>query len=315
MAASAQPTPGMTLGQILDRIFRLLWTQRRTFLKLAALPCAAMTVLVVFMMVAMVMSGATALPPHTALPAAMAQWILAAGLAGALLVLGAYAWFEGAATYTAIEADAGRLISVSNARARAWLRCGQLIWLLILRTLCIGLPILIPFAVVGALIGLGRNSGRGEIAPGVWFLLLPFVILLFAGAVVYAISMSLRLALAPAICMAEGVGGVGALKRSRVLTSKASGRLFLVLLVVYAAGYLTMMVVELAGAALLGMGALLAAVMGIRFVTPWNWIGITVLTTGGLAVLLVWMAAVWSSYAVAFAVVYRDQRFRLEGAS
>lgn len=315
MAASAQPSEGMTLGQILDRIFRLLWTHWRTFLKLAVMPCAALTIFFALMGVALIASGAVAWPARTALPPAMGAWIFSTGGAGCLLVIAAYTLFEGAATYTAMEADAGRSIGGKTAYATAWERFGRLLWLLILRTVLIGLPMLAPFALLGGLGGIAMRSGRGEIAPGVWFVVLPFIILLFAGATLYAVLLSLRLALAPAACIAEGVSGVSALKRSRALTAKASGRLFLVLLVVYAAGYVTMMVVQLTGGALLGMGALLAALLGIHFVAPWNWIGITVMTAGGLAVLLIWMAAIWSSYAVAFAVVYRDQRFRLEGAS
>jgi hypothetical protein len=315
MAGSAAPLLGLTLGMILDRIFRLLRSHIRRFLHLALVPGAAMVAFYVLLGAPILMTGAVWLPAHAQMPASMLRWIPPSAIAGSLLMIVTYTLFEAAATYSALQANAGELVTFRSAYGLAWSRCGRFLWLTILRGLIVGLPFMAPFLALGGLTAIAVHSQQGQLAPGVWFLLFPLIVLLFAAGMVYAVLMSLRLALAPAACIAEGLTAISALKRSGELTREAKGRIFLVLLVVYAAGYVAMLLFELICMVLIGLGALAVGMLQIRFAPPWSYVGIGVLAVGGLALMMVWVAAVWSSYAVAFAVLYHDQRYRVDGAA
>jgi fatty acid desaturase len=100
-----------------------------------------------------------------------------------------------------------------------------------------------------------------------------------------------------------------AIKRSGVLTHGAKGRIFLVLLIVYAISYVAIMILYAVGlfvfaiAALAGMGhAGLTSPVTITLAV----IGVLVV----LALVLLWSAVLMAAYSVAFAVFYRDQCLR-----
>jgi hypothetical protein len=48
---------------------------------------------------------------------------------------------------------------------------------------------------------------------------------------------------------------------------------------------------------------------------PWGYIGIGVGAVVFICAYLLWIACIWAAYTTLFAVVYRDQRLRLEGAA
>jgi len=138
----------------------------------------------------------------------------------------------------------------------------------------------------------------------------PLLMLVYVCGMVYAVFMMIRLAFATPACVAEDLPAYAAIKRSMQLSRHAKGRIFLVALVVYAANYAAMMIFEIVFGAIAGVGSLLfvgthsglviqivaASVFGLLFM-------------GGLLLL---MGAMWSSFTVAFTVVYRDQRLRID---
>jgi len=228
-----------------------------------------------------------------------------------------YGLYYGASTYTAVQADHGMKITAGEAFRHAWSRLGRYIWLYVLRSLIIALPILVVallFAIGGLLLGLTSvltNSG-GNPNPAALFFLIPLGILFYIGAFVYAILMSLRYALAYPACMYENIPASQALKRSGALTNGAKGRIFLMALVIYAIGYAAIMIFYAVGLFLFAIGAL---VVGGN---PQAHLALTIVLAvlAGIVILVLfffWTALLMAAYSIAFAVIYRDQCLRKEG--
>lgn len=62
------------------------------------------------------------------------------------------------------------------------------------------------------------------------------------------------------------------------------------------------------------MAALLGMMLHLAM-APWGYVGIGIGSTVFACAYLVWIAAVASAYCALFAVVYQDQRSRLEGVT
>jgi hypothetical protein len=224
-----------------------------------------------------------------------------------------YGLYYGASTYAAVQADNNVNITVGEAFSHAWGKLGRYVWLMVLRSLIVAIPIfLVALAVgVGGLI-LGLIPKGGNPNPAALFFLIPLVILFYLGAIVYAVLMSLRLSLAFPACVQENLTAMQAIKRSGVLTHGAKGRIFLILLVIYAISYVAVMILYAVGlfafaiAALAGAGhASLTSPITIALAVA----GVLVL----LALVLLWSAALMAAYSIAFAVFYRDQCLRMQG--
>ena len=89
--------------------------------------------------------------------------------------------------------------------------------------------------------------------------------------------------------------------------------MFLILLVLYAISYAAMMVLEMAGLLLVTALMLLASWMHIHVRPAWTGIGIGFLAAGIVGLFLLYMTLSWASYAIAFSVLYDDQRARKAG--
>jgi hypothetical protein len=114
--------------------------------------------------------------------------------------------------------------------------------------------------------------------------------------------------------VAEDVSAWQGLKRSNHLTNGAKGRIFLLALLIYAIAYAAFLVVEMI---ILFLGAMIALVGMLLHLTmaPWGYIGIGAGILVFLCVYLLWYACIWAAYTTLFAVVYHDQRLRLEGVA
>jgi hypothetical protein len=182
--------------------------------------------------------------------------------------------------------------------------------------LCI-LYVAVPIAVTGALIGLGtfliyRTTGVGS-GPATMFFLFPLLALLYLAILVYTVWIMLRFAVAYPACVEEDLTAWASLKRSVSLTCGAKGRIFLVLLVVYAIVYAAELVCILvflalaAAAAFIAISAHVAAGSAPFFIL----VGL-----GVLVYMLIVAACVLLSYAAfttSLAVIYHDQRVRKDG--
>jgi hypothetical protein len=126
--------------------------------------------------------------------------------------------------------------------------------------------------------------------------------------------MSLRLSLANCACVHEGLTARQAITRSGFLTQGAKGRIFLVLLVIYAISYAVMMVIYFIGLMVFG-AVMLAGSAGLSAhdTTPFGYAAIGLLIIAAAVIVLFWSALLMAAYSVSFAVLYRDQCLRRDG--
>jgi hypothetical protein len=205
-------------------------------------------------------------------------------------------------------------VTFGEAWGVAWSKAGRFVWLAILRALIVMLPILVFGAMIAGSVGLSMAHGRGGMDPSMMFVTFPLFMLLYLAWMVYTVLMMLRLVLAAPACVTEDVSAWKGLRRSNQLTYGAKGRIFLLFLVIYAIAYAAFLVMEMvfffAGAMVALVGMLLHLAMA-----PWGYIGIGVGAVVFICAYLLWCALIWAAYTTLFAVVYRDQRLRLDGAA
>jgi len=310
------PTAPLTFGQILDRTYRLLQKHYRLFLGIAAVPASCVLVAIT----AAIAVGFSAythlksqLPPGTTVsfsPLGLFEhflWIIPCVYA---IMLATYALYLPAAFFAATQVDRGVTVSCRQAYSVAWSRFGRSLWLMILGILILVVPIIVIAALIGGamvLMNHGAGSGSGSAQP---FLLIPLVMLLYLGIFVYSVLMMLRFAVAYPACIEEDLPAWKALQRSASLTSGAKGRIFLVMLVIYAVVYAVEMVcifVFLAVAALIAFAAM-AAHVAIGTPAFFTLVGLGIfgyVTVIGACVLLSYAA-----FTTALAILYHDQRLR-----
>ena len=120
-APTAAPWPpgALTFGQILDRIFHLMRSNFRLFVGIASAPAACFIVFYALLIATMLRIFK---PWHPqALPAAfpMMGWFFAAIFVFYLLILLVCALYEPAASYAALQANAGVKVTIGQAWAVA----------------------------------------------------------------------------------------------------------------------------------------------------------------------------------------------------
>lgn len=125
--------------------------------------------------------------------------------------------------------------------------------------------------------------------------------------------MGLRLSLAFPACVEEGLTARAAIKRSFELTLGAKGRIFLVLLVVYALLYAVMLVAELVAMVVFGIVVIAGMVAQVHIAAPWSYIGLGLLAVFFLAAFLLFTAVTWAAVTASLSVLYHDQRLRIDG--
>jgi len=319
--AYAAPPQGhifpMTFGQFLDRIFRLMRGHWKTFTAIGLLPIGIMVVFYALFFGALYLAGVFKHPPAPPNIPIMLEFVLPLGLLFIPVMFLMYGIYYGASTYATVRADHDMNVAAGEALAHAWSRIGRYSWLMLLRSLIIALPIAALAIILGVALGLGGlfaglSSKGGNASAAALFLLIPLMVLFYLGVAVYAIIMSLRLSLAFAACMEENITAWQAIKRSGKLTRGAKGRIFLVLLIIYAISYAAVMVLYFVGFFVVVIGAL-------AFAGHPDWtspITIALAVIAGivvLALMLLWTALLLAAYSTAFAVFYRDQRLRQQG--
>jgi hypothetical protein len=302
----------MTFGQIFDRTYRLLRDHLRLLLSIAAVPCAA-----IFVVIGIVFSlmSAEILPQifhHTATPAAPPSYLLIFIFTTYLIFPVIYALYLPAASYAATQADLGVAVTFREAYAVGWRRFGRYLWLMILGTLYMIVPVAACALIIGV-VALLLHFTMGASCSGFMPLaLIPLGVLLYIAALVCSILMLLRISLAYPACVVEEMPAWNSLQRSIQLTKGAKGRIFLVMLVVYAFTYLVTLVCI---AVLCFVGALVAFVAILAHVTAGSTAFYILIGLAVLGYLLTLIASCLFSYAAfttALAVLYHDQRVRTE---
>ena len=304
-----------TIGQILDRVYRLMKANLRGFLGLAIVPTGCAVVLLVTMLAAMflvVFRGQWPTPSASPAVAADPAVLAALTFVMVLMYLGymmVFAIYQPAASYAALQADVGIAVPFREAYAFAWNRAGRYIGLFLLRLLIVSGPILGAILVLGSALLIAVTLDRDS-AQTAFLAIIPLLILVYAGGMVYGIFMMIRLALANPACVAEDLTVRAAIRRSFELSRQAKGRIFLVALVVYAAIYAAMMVCEL----IFGFVASVVAFPMVLMEASQTAVIVAVVAGAVLlvAAMLLVSAASSAAYATAFAVLYRDQRLRVD---
>jgi hypothetical protein len=314
--STAFPTPpgALTFGQILDRIFHLMRTHLKLFLGIAGVPAVAVLLFMAAMtgfivkMIAAQFAGNPAVPP--VFPAHYIMFIL---ISEPFLLL-VYALYLPAAIHAAVQANLGVTVTFREAYRVAWSHFGRYLWLMILWTLYL----LVPIAVVAAAIGVGTAFAWMHHPPanasisGFPLFLIPLILLMYLCIIVYSILILLRFALAYPASVEENLTAWASLRRSAQLTRGSKGRIFLAILVVYAAVYAVQLVCTLVLgviASLVALGAMLAHVAAgsPAFFTL---VGLGVL--GYALTIAVTCLLAYSALTTALAVLYHDQRLRKE---
>ncbi len=304
----------MSFSQVLDRIWRILRGRFLLLVRLGIIPAGALFAMYALMFGGMFAFGVLPAHPGTPPDSQRLAWILFPTILISFApMMIAYGLFEGAASQVALAANRGEESSFFEAYGAAWRNLGRIVWLLILRWLWIALPMMVVFALLGGAAAVnvlvsGRNTN-----PGVLFLAWPLLVLAYFGGMVYAVWMTLRLGLALPACVNEDLTAMESLKRSRRLAHGALGRIFLIILVVYAINAGIMIVIEMAGLMVAAVIGLIASLMHMHLTQPLTGIGIGLLAIVVISAFLLFMTLSWASYAVAFSVLYDDQRLRVEG--
>lgn len=309
-------TGPMTIGQILDRTWRLLKSQWKLYVALGAVPMGAMVLLEAGLIGGLFAAGlfptlakSGPLPPAENARLGMIMAPLIVVLDAVFLVI--YAWYQSAACYAALEANGGRETTFGESMRQAGRRVGRYAWLGFVKAVCIGFPLMACAALMGAIIAFSAATRHGMPSSADILFVLLFA-LTFIAVPVYGIWMALKLSLAFPACIRENLTAIESIKRSNKLTRGAKGRVFVVMLVVYALTYAVMMAVEIAGMIVFMIGSLVVVALHVH----WNAVLIGVcIAVGGLAVLALFLVLTGLSLgavAIALAVLYDDQRARLE---
>ena len=312
-AFAPQPPAPMTFSQILDRTYRLMRANLSLFFGIAAFPTAFIVAFIagwtifVLKTIGPQMNGT---PPQLVAVPLGAPFLFWFFLIFYPIMLAAYALYLPAAFFAATNADRGIAVSFRQAYSVAWSRFGRSLWLMVLLILYM----VVPIGVAGALIAVGfavihHATGAGFGSPAMFFLV-PLLVLLYIGILVYSVLIMLRFALAYPACIAENLTAWNALKRSASLTRDAKGRIFLVLLVIYAIVYAAELVCLLVLFALAAVALLFAVPAHVSTGSPTFFL---LAGVGVFAYMLIIGACILLSYAAfvtALAVLYRDQRFR-----
>lgn len=311
----AAPRPSTTFGQILDRVLRLMRANWRLFVWIGLVPGAGVIAYYGVMIAAffpilktlLLHQGQTLGFSLKAMAGPAAAYVL-----GIVLMVLVFSLYEPAAVYTALELNNGRPVTFGKAWGVAWGNAGRYVWLAILRALIVMLPLAIFGGLIVGTVGLSLARGRGGMDPSMMAVILPLFMLLYIAWTVYTVLVMLRLVLAVPASVAENVRAWQALRRSNQLTRGAKGRIFLLGLLIYAIAYAAFLVAE---AIIFFLGAMVALVGMVLHLAmaPWGYAGIGVGALVFACAYLFWIAAAAGAFSTMFAVVYDDQRTRLEG--
>jgi hypothetical protein len=311
----------MTFGQILDRTYKVCRANLKLFLSIASVPSVAILVMFVAIfacMAPMLFAQIAAAQASDGQPPSLSAGMLPSVFALALLVViyplifVVSALYMPAASYAATQADRGVKVTFGKAYSVARTHFWRYLWLLILPVLYVIVP-LIAIGIIVAAAAVLLHLGNSNADPATMFFLIPLIALLYIGMIVYCILLMLRFALAFPASVEEGLTAWAALQRSARLTKGAKGRIFLVLLVVYAVMYVINLIFIMAFMFVAAIVGGIAVMAHVSQGSPAFFILIGLAALGYVLVLVACTAISYAGYITTFAVVYHDQRLRIDG--
>jgi len=299
----------LTFGETLDRIWWILRQRPRLFAAIGIVPVAVLLLSVAAMFGILYALGDFPQPQTAQAPARVVMAMFVAMGTMMIPMMAAFAIFHAAACHAALAVNRGLEVTWDGAYRAALGQAGRYVWLMLLCWLAVSAPELLVLALLGTL---GVVLG-GQGSPGLWLAMIPLLVMGYLGAVVYMVWMMLRLVLSFPAAAAENIAATQAMRRSFLLTRKAKGRIFLIMLVVYAITYAGIMAMELAILAVAGVSGLIGVALHLHPGQALSIAGITVGGMAGAAVFLVVMALIYASYAISVSVLYEDQVIRIDG--
>ncbi|HEY2469344.1 MAG TPA: hypothetical protein VGI45_16105 [Terracidiphilus sp.] len=304
------PFQPMTVGQILDRVYRLLRANFSLLMGIAAVP--GLVFLVGYGVLFAIWGReliSKAQSPNPAEVIRMVRLFSAFSVPVLLVCLAVFALYLAAASYAAVLADRGTGVSIGEAYRVAWSRTGHYLLLVVAIYSITFLPaLLLELAMFASLSPFGANKGTPNPAL---ILLLPFEFFLVFAFFIAGAVIALRLSLAFPASVFEVLKVKDAIKRGWTLTRGALGRIFLVVLVIYAAIYAAILILMFV--------AFSVAAIGFMFAGPHSHskFAIIVAIVLGIIAYMVFIAVctagAWAAFTTAFAVIYNDQLFRIHG--
>ncbi len=305
----------MTFGQILDRVLQLMRANWPLFVRIALAPAAGLIVYFGILFAAFFPVLKPVILHQTPnFSATTIAWLGGMYILGVALMVLIYALYEPAGVYAALKANTGSRVTLRKAWAVSWSKAGRYVWLAILRAAIVMLPMLVVGAIIAGTLGLSMARGQGGMDPSLMMVIFPLFMLLYLAWLVYTVLIMLRLVLAVPASVTEDLSAWRALRRSNQLTNGAKGRIFLLGLLIYAIAYAAFLVAEVVIFFLGAMAALVGMMLHLAM-APWGYVGIGAGATVFACAYLVWVAAAASTYCTLFAVVYQDQRQRLDGVA
>jgi membrane-anchored glycerophosphoryl diester phosphodiesterase (GDPDase) len=305
---STTPFP-ISTGEVLDKLWKTLRGNWKLYLWLGSPLAAAGILFMALYAGALFASGIFPVHPGVMPNLRALFWVYGAMIIVSLPNLFVFALYQAATAFATLSKASGQQTTMRGAYAAAWRKAGRNCWLMILQYLWVSGPILLVMVLAAGLMGLLQFAFHPN--PAGMFVAIPFFILLYMGAMAYAIWMILRLGLAFPAAMAEDLRAVEALKRSSRLSQGVRGKLFLVLLVVSAISYGAVMVVEFVVFGIVGLGVVLFQLMHLSIA-----VGIASGVVAGLiflALMFAYTTLAWAAHSISFTIVYCDQRWRLDG--
>jgi len=315
--AGLPPTPEMTMGQVLDRIFRLLRSHLRLYLGIAAVPAAAMLCMVIAVGGAVALAVLPDIRAHRgALDFHFFLWLAPLILVLYIGVFIVYALYAAASAYAVVRTHRGEAVTAAQAWALARERAGSFIWLMFLLVLIVAGPAYLLFGACGGLMLWISSGAKGGAPPLELLALIPLFVILILGSYAYMVLMFLRYCLAFAASAMENLPAVQAIQRSVALSRGARGRIFVVLLVTYAAIYIVILACEMVLFSGGAIGVLAASGLHLNLHSPaLLFLGLPLAILIALVFFLIVVALPYTAYSAALGVLYCDQKFRFDVAA
>jgi MFS family permease len=301
----------LTFSQILDRVFFLLRAHFRLLVGVAIIPFA-----VFFLLAAGPMGYFIYQVQHSVVPGTQPHlpWTFFLFYpVFAVLGVVVYAFYFAAGSHAALSADCGIRLTISHCFHLAWERIGRNIGLMLLMTLYAMAPLIV--IMIAAILLAILAAAFHYSSPAAAYLAMPLFIVVFIGVYVWMIVLMIRLSLVFPASVAEDLSAVEAIRRSGQLTRGAKGRIFLVMLLVYAATYLVILVSVAIVSGLVAFAALAFSSLHLELAPPWSYLGFILLIPLWLAAMVLWTAVPMAAIITTLAVFYRDQRLRIEGVA
>ena len=279
-----------TFSEILNRVFRLLRANFKLFVGIAAVPPAAFVALLIPAVAAVLLPNRSAFPKIPSPQEALQIVLVVVPLLITILTVYwlFFALYMAASAHAAVQADRGVIVTFRESYAIAWSRAGRyFLLLLIIYAICFFPALVIQLVMLA---GTGLTTANRAQPNLLLIALFPLGSMLQMAVLVAGFIVALRFSLAFPASVNEDLTAWQAINRSGVLTRGAKGRIFLMLLVIYAATYLALLVL-ISGAAFVGaIGFFAWPGMHLHLSTPAIWILATLGAAGFLVAMVLFMA-------------------------